>query len=156
MKRLRILLDLAVILSIGALSWGAYSSFIGITLNQPGTDGLYHDTDYVVGHFHLTSLLLLSVPIGLALHFTVLRRSSRAWIVRGSHLSLAVGLASLWVFTWPQSFAPEGPRTYIEYPAHVANLTRVTYIAIGTLTASAAALLSLTFAALLLRRRDKT
>lgn len=113
--------DWIVALTIGALFGGAFflrrPVLRSITLSQPGGDGAYHDTFYIVTHFHFLAIGLGICALGLALYLAVIRRAGGAIAAAGA-VAFCVALLG-----FVMSFVPhrilgraDMPRRYVDYP----------------------------------------
>ncbi|ABD54166.1 cytochrome c oxidase subunit I [Jannaschia sp. CCS1] len=151
--------DWLILTTIGALLGGAYFRFWPsqrIALSQPGADGTYHDTYYVVAHIHYLGLLaLLVVAVGTA-YVLLLRRSVPRIAVSGAVAICMLCLGTAFMVA-PQAVLPGGgmPRRYTDYADAVERWQMLSAIGASLAIAALVTLLVLTIRALLLRRRSK-
>ncbi|WP_224814118.1 cbb3-type cytochrome c oxidase subunit I [Hasllibacter sp. MH4015] len=151
--------DWLILTTIGALLGGAYFRFRPpqrITLSQPGADGTYHDTYYVVAHVHYLGLLTLLVVLIGAAYVLVLRRSTRRVAVWGAVAICVFGLGTAFMIA-PQVFTPRSgmPRRYGDYADAVEWWNAISATGAALATAALFILLVLTVRALIQPRRSR-
>ncbi|OAN68107.1 hypothetical protein A8B78_22440 [Jannaschia sp. EhC01] len=155
MARRYLFLDGILALAIAGLAWIAYQSVTTLTLSQPGTDGIYHDTYYVVADVHLILGVLVTLILPVALHALVLRRSGRPVFVIGSYVCLITTVAGLWLWAYPDlALADRGPWRYTDYSDLAARRAVITFTGMALVALGATASLTLSALALIQRRKQ--
>ena len=90
----------------------------GIVLSQAGIDRIYHDTYYVVAHFHYVMSLGAVFAIFAGIYFYLPKMSGRMYPEWAGHLHFWMMFIGANITFFPQHFlGRQGmPRRYIDYP----------------------------------------
>ncbi|WP_417257653.1 cytochrome c oxidase subunit 1 [Celeribacter sp.] len=90
----------------------------GIVLSQPGVDRAYHDTYYVVAHFHYTMSMGAAFTIFAGVYFYIGKMSGRQYPEFFGKLHFWMFFIGVNLTFFPQHFlGRQGmPRRYIDYP----------------------------------------
>ena len=111
--------DWLILITSGALIWGAVSAFSrsGIILSQAGADGSYHDTYYVVANGQYPIVVAAGIALVAALYLTLIRPAGPG-LAATAALSIAAAALGYTLMMRPQAFAGRAamPRRYTDYP----------------------------------------
>ncbi|MEM1235058.1 MAG: cytochrome c oxidase subunit I [Pseudomonadota bacterium] len=104
--------------AIGFVFMFTVGGVTGIVLSQAGVDRAYHDTYYVVAHFHYVMAIAASFAIFAGCYFYVPKMTGRMYPEWAGHLHFWVFFVGTNITFFPQHFlGRQGmPRRYIDYP----------------------------------------
>ncbi len=107
-----------MLFAIGFLFLFTIGGVTGVVLSQPGLDRAYHDTYYVVAHFHYVMSLGAAFAIFAGVYFWIGKMSGRQYPEWAGKLHFAMFFIGTNLTFFPQHFlGRQGmPRRYIDYP----------------------------------------
>ncbi len=107
-----------MLFAIGFLFLFTVGGVTGVVLSQPGLDRAYHDTYYVVAHFHYVMSLGAAFAIFAGVYFWIGKMSGRQYPEWAGKLHFAMFFIGTNLTFFPQHFlGRQGmPRRYIDYP----------------------------------------
>jgi cytochrome c oxidase subunit 1 len=119
-----------MLFSLGFLFLFTVGGVTGIVLSQAGIDRAYHDTYYVVAHFHYTMSLGAAFCIFSGIYFWFGKMSGRHYPEWAGKLHFALFFIGANLTFFPQHFlGRQGmPRRYIDYPEAFATWNYVSSI----------------------------
>jgi cytochrome c oxidase subunit 1 len=90
----------------------------GIVLSQAGVDRAYHDTYYVVAHFHYVMSLGAVFTIFAGIYYWIAKMSGRQYPEKWGQIHFWLMFAGANITFFPQHFLGRAgmPRRYIDYP----------------------------------------
>ena len=107
-----------MLFAIGFLFLFTVGGVTGVVLSQPGLDRAYHDTYYVVAHFHYVMSLGAAFVIFAGMYFWIGKMSGRQYPEWAGKLHFWMFFVGTNLTFFPQHFlGRQGmPRRYIDYP----------------------------------------
>ncbi len=107
-----------MLFAIGFLFLFTIGGVTGVVLSQPAIDRAYHDTYYVVAHFHYVMSLGAAFAIFAGVYFWIGKMSGRQYPEWAGKLHFAMFFIGTNLTFFPQHFlGRQGmPRRYIDYP----------------------------------------
>ncbi|WP_457646975.1 cytochrome c oxidase subunit I [Profundibacter sp.] len=107
-----------MLFAIGFLFLFTVGGVTGVVLSQPGLDRAYHDTYYVVAHFHYVMSLGAAFAIFAGVYFWIGKMSGRQYPEWAGKLHFWMFFIGTNLTFFPQHFlGRQGmPRRYIDYP----------------------------------------
>ncbi|NOX40802.1 MAG: cytochrome c oxidase subunit 1 [Alphaproteobacteria bacterium] len=119
-----------MLFAIGFIFIFTVGGVTGIVLSQAGIDRVYHDTYYVVAHFHYVMSLGAVFAIFAAIYYWIGKMSGRQYPEWAGRLHFAVFFIGANITFFPQHFlGRQGmPRRYIDYPEAFAYWNKVSSI----------------------------
>lgn len=107
-----------MLFAIGFLFLFTVGGVTGVVLSQPGLDRAYHDTYYVVAHFHYVMSLGAAFAIFAGVYFWIGKMSGRQYPEWAGKLHFFMFFIGTNLTFFPQHFlGRQGmPRRYIDYP----------------------------------------
>jgi len=107
-----------MLFAIGFLFLFTVGGVTGVVLSQPGLDRAYHDTYYVVAHFHYVMSLGAAFAIFAGVYFWIGKMSGRQYPEWAGRLHFVMFFIGTNLTFFPQHFlGRQGmPRRYIDYP----------------------------------------
>ena len=107
-----------MLFAIGFLFLFTIGGVTGVVLSQPGLDRAYHDTYYVVAHFHYVMSLGAAFAIFAGVYFWIGKMSGRQYPEWAGKLHFLMFFIGTNLTFFPQHFlGRQGmPRRYIDYP----------------------------------------
>jgi len=116
-----------MLFSFGFLILFTLGGVTGIILSQAGIDRAYHDTYYVVAHFHYTMSMGAAFTIFAGIYFYIGKMSGRQYPEWAGKLHFWVFFISVNLTFFPQHFlGNQGmPRRYIDYPEAFAYWNKI-------------------------------
>ncbi len=107
-----------MLFAMGFLFLFTVGGVTGVVLSQPGLDRAYHDTYYVVAHFHYVMSLGAAFAIFAGVYFWIGKMSGRQYPEWAGKLHFAMFFIGTNLTFFPQHFlGRQGmPRRYIDYP----------------------------------------
>ncbi len=102
----------------------------GVVLSQAGVDRMYHDTYYVVAHFHYTMSMGAAFTIFAGIYYWIGKMSGRQYPEWAGKLHFWMFFIGVNVTFFPQHFlGRQGmPRRYIDYPEAFAYWNKISSI----------------------------
>jgi len=119
-----------MLFAIGFIFIFTVGGVTGIVLSQAGIDRVYHDTYYVVAHFHYVMSLGAVFAIFAGIYYWIGKMSGRQYPEWAGKLHFAVFFIGANITFFPQHFlGRQGmPRRYIDYPEAFAYWNKVSSI----------------------------
>ncbi len=119
-----------MLFALGFLFLFTIGGVTGIVLSQAGIDRAYHDTYYVVAHFHYTMSLGAAFCIFAGVYFWFGKMSGRQYPEWAGKLHFAMFFIGANLTFFPQHFlGRQGmPRRYIDYPEAFAYWNKISSI----------------------------
>ena len=116
-----------MLFALGFLFLFTVGGVTGIVLSQAGVDRAYHDTYYVVAHFHYTMSLGAASCIFAGIYFWFGKMSGRHYPEWAGKLHFAMFFIGANLTFFPQHFlGRQGmPRRYIDYPEAFADWNKI-------------------------------
>ncbi len=107
-----------MLFALGFLTLFTMGGVTGVVLSQAGVDRVYHDTYYVVAHFHYTMSMGAAFCIFAGIYFWIGKMSGRQYPEFWGKLHFWMFFIGVNVTFFPQHFlGRQGmPRRYIDYP----------------------------------------
>ena len=119
-----------MLFAIGFLILFTIGGVTGVVLSQAGIDRLYHDTYYVVAHFHYTMSMGAAFCIFAGIYFYIGKMSGRQYPEFWGKVHFWMFFVGVNLTFFPQHFlGRQGmPRRYIDYPEAFAYWNKISSI----------------------------
>ncbi|MEJ1990770.1 MAG: cbb3-type cytochrome c oxidase subunit I, partial [Maritimibacter sp.] len=107
-----------MLFSLGFLMLFTIGGVTGVVLSQAGVDRMYHDTYYVVAHFHYTMSMGAAFTIFAGIYYWIGKMSGRQYPELAGKIHFWLFFIGVNLTFFPQHFlGRQGmPRRYIDYP----------------------------------------
>ncbi len=144
-----------MLFALGFLTLFTLGGVTGVVLSQAGIDRLYHDTYYVVAHFHYTMSMGAAFCIFAGVYYWIGKMSGRQYPEFWGKVHFWTFFVGVNLTFFPQHFlGRQGmPRRYIDYPEAFAYWNKVSSIGAFISFASFLLFIGIVFYTLLAGRR---